>query len=58
MTIVQKLFECGCGLPKDSTTTNHEGLIILITCHTKQVNKKIRADLEVVRCPRKNDYYF
>jgi hypothetical protein len=44
---------------RGSTTTNHEGLAMMVTCNTKQVNKVIRTELEVVvqRC-RESDCYF
>ena len=39
---------------RGSTTTNHEGLTMIMTCNTKQVNKVIRIELEVVvQRPRK-----
>ena len=36
---------------RGSTTTNHEGLTMMVTCDTKQVNKIIRTEL-VVQRPR------
>jgi len=38
---------------RGSTTTNHEGLTMMVTCDTKQVNKVIRIELEVVQRSRK-----
>jgi len=37
---------------RGSTTTNHEGLTMIVTCGTKQVNKIIRTEV-VVQRPRK-----
>ena len=31
-----------------STTTNHEGLMIRVTCDTKRVNTMVRTWLEVI----------
>jgi hypothetical protein len=38
---------------RGSTTTNYEGLVMIVTCDTKQVNKVIGIELEVVQRPRK-----
>jgi len=44
---------------RGSTTTNHEGLIIMVTCHSKTGQQDIRTELEVVtHCPRKRANYF
>ena len=40
------------------TTTNHEGLTMMVTCDTKQVNKMIRTELVVIHYSRKSDKYF
>jgi len=38
---------------RGSTTTNHEGLTMMVTCGTKQVNKIIRTELIVQRHRKK-----
>jgi len=38
---------------RGSTTTNHEGLTMMVTCDTKQVNKIIRTELVVQRSRKK-----
>ena len=44
---------------RGSTTTNHEGLVMIVTCNTKQVNKVVRTELEVVvQCPLGRSYYY